>query len=170
LRQIADSPVTYQEVLVRPRESTDYRRSVAELARDFEQPPQELAAAMCGNAPDGHDLVHETFERVARTRPAQLPRLNRSAWLFTVLRRLFFDKYRRQVRAPQRVDLDLEPVAVAFRTHALEGKSYGDIAPILGVAVNTVGTRILRARHKLRVVLGERLFERDRSTARRCFA
>lgn len=182
-------------------ESTDFRRSVAELARDYEQPLQELAVVLCGNADDGHDLVQETFERVASTRPAQLPQQNRRAWIFTVLRRLFVDKYRRQARAPQRVDLDLalvaepereppppawrnltasdvhdalhmldEPFAVAFCMHALEGKSYGEIAQTLGVSVNTVGTRILRARRKLRVVLGERLFERDRAPARRCFA
>ena len=106
------SPVTYQEVIVSTSESVDFRRSVAELARDFEQPLQELAAALCGNAPDGHDLVQETFERVARTRPAQLPRQNRRAWLFAVLSVASSStSIAETVRAPQRVELDLALVA-----------------------------------------------------------
>ncbi|HEY2743481.1 MAG TPA: RNA polymerase sigma factor [Polyangia bacterium] len=50
-----------------------------------------------------------------------------------------------------------EPFAETFCLHALEGRSYADIARELGVPVNTVGTRILRARKKLRRVLSERL-------------
>jgi RNA polymerase sigma-70 factor (ECF subfamily) len=60
-----------------------------------------------------------------------------------------------EVRAA--LDLLDEPFADAFCLHALEGRSYADIARALGVPVNTVGTRILRARRKLRVVLSERL-------------
>jgi RNA polymerase sigma-70 factor (ECF subfamily) len=58
-----------------------------------------------------------------------------------------------------RAALDLldEPFAAAFCLHALDGRSYADIARALGVPVNTVGTRILRARRKLRLVLSERL-------------
>ena len=53
----------------------------------------------------------------------------------------------------QALELLEEPFAAAFCLRALEGRSYADIARALGVSVNTVGTRILRARQKLRVVL-----------------
>jgi RNA polymerase sigma-70 factor (ECF subfamily) len=61
----------------------------------------------------------------------------------------------REVRAAlERLD---EPIAATFCLHALEGRSYADISRALGVPVNTVGTRLLRARRQLRVVLSERL-------------
>lgn len=163
------------------------QRCVEELVLVYGQALDELALGLCGNLPDAHDLVQQLFERVSRTRAGQLPQHNRRAWLFTVLRHLFLDSYRKQARGPQRVDLDLavlpavereapppwrdlasadvhdamamldEPFAVAFRLYAIEGRSYADIASVLGLSINTVGTRILRARRKLKVVLSERL-------------
>ena len=50
-----------------------------------------------------------------------------------------------------------ELFAAAFCLHALEGRSYADVARAQGVSVNTVGTRILRARRKLRAALRLRL-------------
>lgn len=160
---------------------------VGELARDFARPLEAYALALCGNAPDAQDLVQQTFERALSLQPEQLPRQNRRAWLFTVLRHLFLDALRRQASAPRLVEIDLggvpeverepapawqelsacdvrealtlldEPFAATFCLHALEGRSYADIARELGVSLNTVGTRILRARRKLRLVLSERL-------------
>ena len=40
-----------------------------------------------------------------------------------------------------------------FVLHAFERRSYRDIAAALGIPQNTVGTRLLRARRKLRVLL-----------------
>lgn len=40
-----------------------------------------------------------------------------------------------------------------YRLHALEGRSYDEIAARLGVAKNTVGTRLLRARRRLKELL-----------------
>lgn len=42
-----------------------------------------------------------------------------------------------------------------FELFALEGKSYDQIAATLGIAKATVGTRILRARQKIRELLIE---------------
>jgi RNA polymerase sigma-70 factor (ECF subfamily) len=44
-----------------------------------------------------------------------------------------------------------------FVLHALEGRSYRDIADSLGIPMATVGTRLSRARLKLRGLLGGRL-------------
>ena len=40
-----------------------------------------------------------------------------------------------------------------FTLHAFERRSYKDIAAALDIPQNTVGTRLLRARRKLRVLL-----------------
>jgi RNA polymerase sigma-70 factor, ECF subfamily len=42
----------------------------------------------------------------------------------------------------------------AFELFAFERRSYKDIAAIVGVPVATVGTRVLRARRRLRAILG----------------
>lgn len=44
----------------------------------------------------------------------------------------------------------------AYEMHAFETRSYDDIAKTLGVPKSTVGTRLLRARRKLRALLATR--------------
>jgi RNA polymerase sigma-70 factor (ECF subfamily) len=51
----------------------------------------------------------------------------------------------------------------AYRMHALEGRSYAEIAGALGIPQNTVGTRLLRARKKLRELLERALPEASRA-------
>jgi RNA polymerase sigma-70 factor (ECF subfamily) len=46
-----------------------------------------------------------------------------------------------------------EPHRSAYRKHAMEGRSYHELARELGVPTSTVGTRILRARRCLRRIL-----------------
>ena len=50
-----------------------------------------------------------------------------------------------------------EPHRTAFRLHALERRSYAEVARVLGVVPATVGTRILRARRLLRAIVNARL-------------
>ncbi len=49
-----------------------------------------------------------------------------------------------------------EPHRSAYRKHAMEGRSYAELAGELGVPTATVGTRILRARRCLRRILERR--------------
>jgi RNA polymerase sigma-70 factor, ECF subfamily len=46
-----------------------------------------------------------------------------------------------------------EPLRLAFELHTAEGLSYAALAQRLGIAVSTVGTRLLRARRRLRATL-----------------
>jgi RNA polymerase sigma-70 factor (ECF subfamily) len=46
-----------------------------------------------------------------------------------------------------------EEFRVVYRLHAIEGRSYQEIAATLDLPVNTVGTRLIRARRKLKVIL-----------------
>lgn len=52
-----------------------------------------------------------------------------------------------------------EPCRLAFQGHALDRRSYAELARELGVQPVTVGTRVLRARHQLRKILEAKILE-----------
>jgi RNA polymerase sigma-70 factor (ECF subfamily) len=164
------------------------------LVRDHQPALQAFALKLCGNPPDAHDLVQDTFERALRNFASLTPGTNERAWLFTILHHLFIDRCRRKKRDPASAnvaELDLpasepEPppswtrlsavevrAAVAqlddefrrvYELHAIEGKSYQEIAQSLSIPQNTVGTRLLRARKKLKSIL-ERTLEASHDRA-----
>ncbi len=158
-------------------------RRLDALVREHQPALYAFALKLCGQQHDAHDLVQDTFERALRSEAAGLERVNERAWLFTVLHHLFIDRHRRRARAPQLANIDdvdvparepepppawtavgvdevraaldqLEPdFRDAYRLHALEGLGYAEIAARMGVPVSTVGTRIMRARRKLKALL-----------------
>jgi RNA polymerase sigma-70 factor (ECF subfamily) len=165
------------------------------LVRDHQAALEAFALKLCGNPPDAHDLVQDTFERALRKLATLQPGTNERAWLFTILHNLFIDRCRRKQRDPASAnvaELDLpspgepEPppawtrlgaaevrAAVAqlddefrrvYELHALEGRSYQEIAAALAIPQNTVGTRLLRARKKLKSIL-ERTLEASHDRA-----
>jgi RNA polymerase sigma-70 factor, ECF subfamily len=138
-----------------------------------------MATRLCRSVCDPHDLVQDVLERAvkhAHSIPAEDPR----PWMLRVMRNLFVDRVRHQARRPQhdRIDeavvaqpaldapawwqrLDADDIRRAaatlpgelrevFELFAFEGLSYDQIVARLGVPKNTVGTRILRARRRLR--------------------
>jgi RNA polymerase sigma-70 factor (ECF subfamily) len=141
---------------------------------------EALARRKCRNQLDPDDLVQDVFEKVMRTVQPIPEGVNEQAWLSRVLHNLFIDKLRRRaVRAERAL---YEPIAahaeedtwwhaltedevreavarlpdkqrVAFELFAFEGRSYEEIGAQLGVPKATVGTRILRARRRLREIL-----------------
>jgi RNA polymerase sigma-70 factor (ECF subfamily) len=160
----------------------DVNRRLDALVREHQEALYAFALKLTGEVNDARDLVQDVFEKVLRTDAAQ-PRGNDRAWMFTVLHHLFVDRYRKKARAPRHaslddvdvaaetpvappawVDLTVDQVRVAMRSlepefaevyelHALEGLGYGEIAARLGLPSSTVGTRIMRARKKLRAIL-----------------
>jgi RNA polymerase sigma-70 factor (ECF subfamily) len=153
------------------------------LVRDHQPALHAFALKLCGNPADAHDLVQDTFERALRNLGALKEGTNERAWLFTILHNLFIDRCRRKKRDPAAANVDEvelpagepEPppgwtslgaadvrAAVAqlddefrrvYELHALDGRSYQEIAATLGIPQNTVGTRLLRARKKLKSIL-----------------
>jgi RNA polymerase sigma-70 factor (ECF subfamily) len=148
---------------------------------------EALARRKCRNQLDPDDLVQDVFERVMRTVQPIPDGANERAWLSRVLHNLFIDKLRR--RASRAEHVLYEPVVahrddttwwqalteeevratvarlpdkqrVAFELYAFEDRSYDEIAAVLGVPKATVGTRILRARRKLREILTSERGER----------
>ncbi|HWM88239.1 MAG TPA: sigma-70 family RNA polymerase sigma factor, partial [Kofleriaceae bacterium] len=142
-----------------------------------------LAEHLASGKADARDLVQDTFERALRAWERLPADSNVRGWLVTILHNLFIDRCRRARRAPTTTIpdelqapppeevappawADVTPEQLhaalaeldgefrrAYELHALEGWSYRRIADELGVPVNTVGTRLLRARRKLRVIL-----------------
>ncbi|MGE5182314.1 MAG: RNA polymerase sigma factor [Acidobacteriota bacterium] len=144
-----------------------------------------LARKLCGNGPDADDLVQDTLERALRASPSYTEQGKRLGWLARILRNRFIDA-QRAARAPASEDVDdlpapePEPVAApcwdrltpahltaavaqldepfrrVYELH-LAGWSYAQIAGELALPVNTVGTRLVRARGKLKQILSREL-------------
>jgi RNA polymerase sigma-70 factor, ECF subfamily len=155
-------------------------RNVDAWVREHQAALFAFALKLCGRKEDAHDLVQDTFERALR---AEVAPESARAWLFSVLHHLFVDRCRKQQRAPHHTSIDLvdvvahEPEAApawtalsedqvraavdqldpefreVYRLHALDGLGYAEIGKRLGVPTSTVGTRIMRARRKLKAIL-----------------
>jgi RNA polymerase sigma-70 factor, ECF subfamily len=140
-----------------------------------------LARRLCRTQYDPDDLVQDTF---LRTLKSPIPAgANERAWLSRVMHNLFIDAIRRRGARKEDVLVDVAaPLAdaddawwhsltaadvravvdrlpddqrTAFTMFAFDGKSYTEIAEAQGIAKATVGTRILRARQRIRELLLE---------------
>ena len=139
----------------------------------------ELAQRLCGNRADAEDLVQDTIERALRARYHE--RGTKKGWLATILRNRFRDRCREYRLEPMPLatidhaptpepeplptwkqigDDDLAAALAqldpcfrrVYELHA-RGLSYAAIAAELGISINTVGTRLLRTRTKLKQLL-----------------
>ena len=141
------------------------------FARSFANDPQRA-----------DDLVQETLVKAWNSRDSFTPGTNFRAWLFTILRNVYFSqhrKLRREVDDPddqyqnslsvppeQYGHLDMADFKTALATlppdqrEALvlvgaEGFSYEETAQICGCAVGTIKSRVNRARNRLVELLGD---------------
>jgi RNA polymerase sigma-70 factor (ECF subfamily) len=153
-----------------------------QAVREHEALLTAMARRLCGNDADAADLVHDTYERALRAWDRYAERGNQRSWLIAILNHLFIDRCRKVRRVPPPASLDdveiaapepcappawssltpeqveaaLATIGAAFRRvyqlHAL-GRSYEQIAAELQIAKATVGTRLIRARKKLKDAL-----------------
>lgn len=163
-------------------------RGFATAVREHEPMLRGIARRLCGNDADAADLVHDTYERALRAWERYADRGNLRSWMVAIMNNLFIDRCRKRRRAPiteqlddlevaapeatappawtqvtnQDVDAALAAIGEDFRKvyelHVI-GRSYEEIAAELGIAKATVGTRLVRARKKLKDALtrgGER--------------
>ncbi|HET9619882.1 MAG TPA: sigma-70 family RNA polymerase sigma factor [Kofleriaceae bacterium] len=157
-------------------------RTFAQAVREHEALLLGIARRLCGNEADAADLVHDTYERALRAWDRYSDRGNLRSWMVAILNNLFIDRCRKHRRTPrteaiedhevaapepgtppawasvtdQQVDAALATLGAEFRRvyelHAL-GRSYDEIAAELHIAKATVGTRLIRARKKLKDAL-----------------
>jgi len=135
-----------------------------------------FAISLCGNADKADDLVQETLVKAWAHIGSFTEGTNMPAWLFTILRNLFYSNFRRRRREVDDPDGELAGQLVTlpdqqshmdfldFRT-ALQklpadqreaiilvgasGLSYEDAASICGCAIGTMKSRVNRARNRL---------------------
>ena len=166
-----------------PESSVSVGKSSAfeDLSRAHGDYLRGLARRLCRTQYDPDDLVQDTF---LRTLKSPIPEgANERAWLSRVMHNLFIDTIRRRGARKEDALVDVPAPApdtdeawwqsltatdvravvdrlpddqrTAFVMFAFDGKSYTEIAEAQGIAKATVGTRILRARQRIRELLLE---------------
>ncbi len=153
------------------------RRQIEELCRAHQDFLRRLALQLCRSTSDAEDLLQDVLERTALHFHSPMP--NHRAWMARVMRNLFVDRWRRHADSlPLAVLEDELPQPAAdvptwweclgaddirarlrelpdelrrpLELFAFERCSYAEIGKRLELPVKTVGTRILRARRRLK--------------------
>jgi RNA polymerase sigma-70 factor, ECF subfamily len=164
-------------------QNDDFAAEIAGLRRELYL--RALFLAQDSFAAD--DLVQEAIERALLARARFQRGTHLEAWLGQILRNLFIDARRRaltRARFEQEGEIDEATAAPSggifdvlsgddvasavghleaaqrevFMLACLEGLTYQEIAARIGVPVSTVGTRLLRAKRKVRGML-EQVYE-----------
>lgn len=143
----------------------------------------KTAVRLCGSPADAEDLVHEVMLRALQHEDKFAHDTNIGAWLTRILTNTFIDHCRKMKNrrssqlddnlaspAPdntepppwanitneqfiQAIDQLQEPYRGTYRLHAIDKLSYIDIAKRLAVSMKTVGSRMNRARLRLKALL-----------------
>jgi RNA polymerase sigma-70 factor, ECF subfamily len=144
-----------------------------------------FARSLCGNPDMADDLAQEAMARAWKARGSFTLGTNFRAWMFMILRNIFYTTIRKNSRmtswdpeiaervlvepATQHVGIELEDVQKALdklppvqremlMLIAAEGVSYEEAAVIVGCAIGTVKSRVARARAALvRLLEGEEI-------------
>jgi RNA polymerase sigma-70 factor (ECF subfamily) len=138
-----------------------------------------FAISFCGNADRADDLVQETLVKAWNHQALFVEGTNLKAWLFTILRNVYFSQYRKRKHEVPDIDgfysstlavapgqtshMEMIELRVAL-THLPDnqrealllgavGHSYAEVAEICGCAVGTVKSRVNRARRSLAEML-----------------
>ena len=139
------------------------------------------AISLTGNLDRADDLLQETMMRALHSNAMFTPGTNLRAWLFTILRNVFYTEHRKRAREledadgkhaarltappeqPSRLDLQdlraaMDRLSVEHREVLLlvggEGLAYEEAAVICGCSLGTIKSRVHRARGRLAELLG----------------
>jgi RNA polymerase sigma-70 factor, ECF subfamily len=139
-----------------------------------------FAMSLCGNRDYADDLVQDTLVRAWGKMDRFEAGTNLHAWLFTILRHVFYSDRRKKVREVEDADssyanrltmvpnqeghLDLEDFHQALMRlpadqreapilFGVEGFTYEEAAEISGCVVGTIKSRVNRARNRLAALL-----------------
>jgi RNA polymerase sigma-70 factor (ECF subfamily) len=158
-----------------------------EMAEEFESILYARALRLLRSPQDAWDLVQDTFEHALRGYSRFQPGTNLRVWLMTIMHHLFIDRCRRKSREPSAAPIedndipspeppapepweaitdeqiaaalrDLEsPFREVYELRLFDRCSYDEIAARLTIPRSTVGTRLMRARQKLKKTLMDRV-------------
>ncbi|MFL5306826.1 MAG: RNA polymerase sigma factor [Polyangia bacterium] len=154
-----------------------------EMVSRYESVLYARAMRLVRSRSDALDLLQDTYERALRGQGTFQPGTNLRHWLMTIMYNLFLDRCRRQSREPRAMCIDEHEVASpeadapepwetitdeqihaaladlerpfreVYELRLLGNCSYDEIADRLTIPRSTVGTRLMRARRKLRETL-----------------
>lgn len=171
--------------------ATDAGASVSEELAAVEPALQRVARQLCDSAAEADDLVQDTYERALR-KTDRFDGRNPRGWMVTIMRNLFIDRCRAEARGPGIEPLDAGAVAETpppppppwagladgqlrqavealpahyrevYRLRAFEQLSYAAIAGRLEIPIDTVASRLSRARVRLRSLLSTAVGEEGR--------
>lgn len=139
-----------------------------------------FAVSICGNSDRADDLVQETLVKAWGSLGSFAEGTNLTAWLFTILRNIYYSEYRKRRReapdpdgaiaarlvapdsqhahmdfldfrdALQKLPLDQREALILV---AASGMSYEEAAEICGCAPGTMKSRVNRARNRLAEIM-----------------
>jgi RNA polymerase sigma-70 factor (ECF subfamily) len=139
-----------------------------------------FAIGLCGKADSADDLVQETLVRAWANRAGFQPGTNLTAWLYTILRNVFYTEYRKRRHevadtdgqyAAKQAHRPLQESHIAFQEFRValaklpddqrealllvgsSGLSYEEASQICGCALGTMKSRVYRARVRLAAML-----------------
>lgn len=142
-----------------------------------------VARGLSRDAAEIEDLVQDAYEKALRAIDTMDVRANPRGWMVTILHNLHIDRCRRRARMKPHVPADEVPIAApeaveapawsaisaddvrraaaklpeelrtTYTMFALDGRSYLEVAEALGIPKATVGTRLSRARARLKDLL-----------------
>lgn len=186
MTQAQDSPEEVGGGRVVEIDKVRSRQRFDRVARECRPVLLELARKLCRSHVDPDDLVQDVLETTLEHIATLPEDTNMVAWMTRVLRNRFIDRCRRLKTRGTQTPIEDVPVAqpvaeaevwwqrlgaddvrarlaelpaeqrAAFELFAFEGASYQDIAERLGIPKATVGTRILRARARLKELFEKR--------------
>ena len=154
--------------------------SFDDLARSYSRDLIRYASWLCGDRPTAEDLVQETLIRAWRSLDKLQNPKAAKAWLLTILRRENARRFERvqplwsevapdEIRSTTRT-YDTSAEAFVLRRairelpkeyreplllQVIDGYSQEEIAERIGISAAGVGTRLFRARQRLRAAFGE---------------
>ena len=90
-----------------------------ELVQMHQQSVVGTAMRLLGNIEDAHDVAQQVFVRIWKSSVRYEPTAKFTTWMFTILRNLAFNEYRRRGRHPlQSLDADEEEFGHQLTDHA----------------------------------------------------
>ena len=148
-------------------------RAFARLAEEYAGRLYAVAYRLLGHRADAEDAVQRALLKAYDARAAYSPRWAVSTWLYRVLSNVCIDELRRRRRHPtseappdhgpaprgrvvERLDLERALDRVPREARLLlalryvDGLSYGELARIRGISVNTVKSQLARGKAILR--------------------